>query len=118
VSRLSRSYANLLIRIAGELSYRQLCLLSLSGQKDKFNLKQSDYREENTMSVDRIGVLQEIFKLEQMSLLNSGNVLFGFTNITPAKTNVEGVGEILFKLMDLSRIRSDELEGVAQLLTE
>lgn len=118
VSRLSRSYANLLIRIAGELSYRQLCLLSLFGQKDKFNLKQGDYREENiTMTVDKIDVLQEVFKLEQMSLLNSGNVLFGLTNITPAKMNIEGVGQILFKLMDLSRIRSDDLEGVAQLLT-
>lgn len=112
----SRSYANLLIRIAGELSYRQLCLLSLFAQKDKFNLKESDYRQENTMSVDKIGLLQEVFKLEQMSLLNSGNVLFGLTNITPAKMNVEGVGQALFKLMDLSKIRSDDLEVLAQLL--
>ena len=48
-----------------------------------FNLKQSDYQKENTMSIDKIGVLQELFKLQQISLLNSGNVIFGLTNIIP-----------------------------------
>lgn len=113
---ISKAYANLLIRMARELSYRQLCLLALFVQKDKFNLKKGDYQTENTMLPEKIGLLQEIFELEQKSLLNSGKPLFGLTNITPAMTDLQGTGKALFSLMELSKIRSDKLEHLAELL--
>jgi hypothetical protein len=43
------------------------------------------------MSIDKVGLLHEVFKLDQTSLLNSGNVMLGLTNITPAKMKPEGV---------------------------
>jgi hypothetical protein len=113
---ISRAHANLLINLAQRLTYRQCCLLSLFAQREKFNLRNTDYRQENTLPVAVVSLLTEIFELEQSSLINSGEAIFSLTNINPSKMKVEGQGKMLYNLMQLNTIDARELEEISQLL--
>lgn len=48
---ISRAHGDELIKIGRNLSYRQLCLLSIFGQNDKFDLPQTTYRDNTTLPV-------------------------------------------------------------------
>jgi hypothetical protein len=90
--------------------------LALFARKDNYILKKDNYHTQNEMIYEKIGLLQEILRLEQMSLLNMGNLIPGLTDIIPARMNVEGNGKVLYNLMELSEINSVELDALAQLL--
>jgi hypothetical protein len=113
---ISRAHANQLINLAQRLTYRQYCLLSLFTQREKFNLRNTNYQQENTVSVAVVALLSEIFELEQLGLINSGEAVLGMTDITPGKMKVEGQGKMLYNLMQLNTINPKELEEISQLL--
>jgi hypothetical protein len=115
---ISRAHASLLVRLTQSLSYRQLCLLSIFGQRDRFILRQNNYRETPTMSVEITSLLQEIFDLSTRGLITtlSGRVVLGHTDIVPANMKPEGEGETLFKLMVLKEIDEQDLKNIAQML--
>jgi hypothetical protein len=48
-SGVSRAHGDELIKIARNISYRQLCFLSIVGQKDKFNLRQTAYQANSSL---------------------------------------------------------------------
>lgn len=101
---ISRAHANLLIKFSQNLSYRQLCLLALFGEVDKFSIRQANYRSEPIMSVSRVALLQEVFELDTMGLISSGSVVFGHTDIIPGRMHLEGQGEMLYKLMQVNEL--------------
>jgi hypothetical protein len=115
---IGRAHASLLIKFSHSLSYRQLCLLSIFGQRNKFILKQNNYRDTPTMIIEMISLLQEIFDLSNRGLIAtlSGSVVLGLTDIVPANMKPEGEGETLFKLMVLEEIDEQDLKNVAQIL--
>jgi hypothetical protein len=63
-----------------------------------------------------VALLSEIFELEQLGLINSGEAVLGMTDITPGKMKVEGQGKMLYNLMQLNTINPKELEEISQLL--
>jgi hypothetical protein len=115
---VSRAHAGWSIKLSQSLSYRQLCLLSIFGQGDRFTLRQNDYRETPTMPVEIISLLQEIFDLLTKGLVmkTPGNVVLGHTEIVPARMKPEGEGETLFKLMVLREMDEQDLDDIAQML--
>jgi hypothetical protein len=113
----SKAHANLLIELGQNLSYRQLCLLALFAQPDKSILRQENYHSILTMRVYQIALLQEVFELDLIGLITSGSVVFGHTDIIPGKMHLEGQGEILYKLMELSKIDQTELNELSELLS-
>ncbi len=114
---VSRSHASLLIKLSQSLSYRQVCLLSIFGQQDRFTLRKNDYRE-TPLFVEIISLLQEIWDLSVRGLITEehGTVVFGLTNIQPGRMKPEGQGEILFKLMVLREMDEQDLKGIAEML--
>ena len=70
-----------------------------------------------TMNVTKVALLQEVFELEFMGLISSGSVVFGHTDIIPGKMHLEGQGEILHKLMELSKIDQTEPNELTDLLS-
>jgi hypothetical protein len=105
---IDRAYANLLIRLGDQISYRQMCLLVLfaSQRKDGYHLRQEDYRSAST-TADTIALLQEIYELYSQGMLNaSGEALLGIGDVKPAKMKVQGTGAMLCNLMELWRIES------------
>jgi hypothetical protein len=115
---ISRAHESLLIRLSQSLSYRQLCLLSIFGQQDRFILRENNYRETPTMSVEIVSLLQEIFDLSVRGLITrlSGSIVLGHTDIVPANMKPEGEGETLFELMVLKEIDEQDLKNIAQIL--
>lgn len=73
--RIDKAHAQLLVKVAEDVSYRQLCILSLFAQRDLrgIRLRQGDYRIEKggggSFSVEMVGLLQEIHDLCQRQML-------------------------------------------------
>src|SRR2546428_6759764 len=115
---IDRGQANLLIRSAERLSYRQLCILSLVSQKSRFNLRQQEYRTVSTIEGPLAMLLIEVFDLISQLMLNiPGVAVLGVAEIDPSKLNAQGTGSFLFDLMELRDIDYNELKEIALILS-
>lgn len=82
---ISPEFGHQLLKIAEQLTYRQLCILNLCYVKQfKYKLKNSNYRERSSFSKDLYQVLFECHDLYTRSLINfGGDVAFGPTDVVP-----------------------------------
>jgi hypothetical protein len=117
-SGVSRAHGDELIKIARNISYRQLCFLSIVGQKDKFNLRQPAYQANSPLPIGLVALLHEIFEMEKDALISSGTVITGLADLNPGLLNLEGQGENLFKLMNLSEIPLEDLIPLTEILNK
>ena len=106
----------MLVKIAGNLSYYQLCLLSIFGQ-NIFNLREDSYRSNLKIAHGLLALLHEVYDLADLQLIGSGDAVLGIVDIAPAKLKLQGQGELIFKLMELSKMPSDELAILAEKLS-
>lgn len=115
---ISRPMANQLIKIAEQLTYRQIVILNVIGwhqMLQKTNLfKDTAYASVSGLA--NVTIASEIFELYRMSLLSSRNVIFDSAGITPSALSVSGYGALLFQLMELVRLEPDE--GLPLLMSE
>ncbi|MEX2622954.1 MAG: hypothetical protein WD651_04450 [Acidimicrobiia bacterium] len=102
---IDRSQANLLIRMAEQLSYRQLLLLQLFLQPGSVT-RDNDFRGQGAqLSNDLVYVLAEIHDLYLRGLVNNGGeVAFGLTGLIPARVETQGIGRHLIVLMGLNTV--------------
>lgn len=121
-SEISRAEANLLIRLGERLSYRQICLLKLFMDKDRFRLKQENYRDFGNLGEARVALLQEIYDLYSQRIMDLPlDLVFGqnlprLEDINPGKLKIQAIGTRLYHLMELSRVESEDLQEIATLL--
>jgi hypothetical protein len=122
---LSRSDANLCLRFADRLSYRQLCLLALFGRKDEFpNLRDGTFEERVSADAPREGLFELVAVLEEADeLMNAGmltqwSMLLGGRGegLNPADVKLFRWGAILYDLMELNEVPADELQPLADML--
>jgi len=118
---IDRATANLLITLGQRISYRQMILLSLFANKERFGLREEDYRNEVITDPVEFGLLQEIYDLFSQHMLNasggkSPTLIGGLLAVQPAKMNVQGTGFTLYDLMELYEVDAQDLDNVAQLL--
>ncbi|WP_025162973.1 hypothetical protein [Paraclostridium bifermentans] len=112
---ISREQANQLISIAENLSYRQIKLLSLFiinqlMPESKF-VRKSDYTKEERIDIEVISILQDIIELYNIGLVNgNGSVILELGYINPSQIRVQGMGVILYNLMELSKIPPKEID--------
>jgi len=120
---ISADMGHQLIKAAEELTYRQFCILKLAVVKDRFNLRNQDYQNHGRFSKELYQVLQECHDLCLKSYLEykipltfSGQITVKYVNIQPNKMTIYGIGEDLFKLMNLSSIPDEDVIPIANLL--
>ena len=114
---VDRGMANLLIRLAERLSYRQLCVLALLADKDNYELRRENYHNEEDASLAVMSLVQEIFDLETQGMLNaSGSALLDLTGVCPGMMNLQGTGAALYNYMELWRVDRKDVAEVAALL--
>lgn len=116
-----RAHANYLVRVAEDMSYRQLCLLSLFGRKGQLDtaFSQASNQGETTARIELIGLMAEIHNLCERQMLTdpSGNTLvFHVSTITPLELVPANVGASLYRLMELDTIDRQELAPLTRLL--
>ena len=108
--------ANFLIRTAQDLTYRQFCILALIPMAKFYTMRPNDYRG-SAIPLETIPILYEITALYNQGLINfGGEVLFGPTDVNPAKMKMQGIGADLYNLMELASIPQSDTDEVAKYL--
>ena len=113
-SGISVNMAHQLTKAAETLTYRQLCIMKLTSEKDRFALRREDYRGHGDFSRELLQILYEYLDLYHRGFVNfGGEVAFGPSDIKPGSTVMQGLGAELFNLMQLWRIPIDDVAPVA-----
>ena len=116
-STISAEMAHQITKTAGELTFRQLCVLQLAVMKKGFDLRDSDYRGQESFDKELYQILYECSGLYLRGYINfGGEVLFGPTDVKPASMTVQGLGADTYNLMQLVDIPRHEIEPIASRL--
>jgi hypothetical protein len=102
-------FGNHLLWLTENLTYRQLCIIALfGGDVSQYSLRRSyrEYSERITWS--HWSVLQEIYQLCRMRLLNNRDAAayIDIVDVNPSGTVIDGVANKLFELMEMGRLRA------------
>lgn len=122
--QIDRHHANRLLRLAQHLSWRQICLLALVRNRDRFNLtKETDYAPAKGQPIDWsiVGVRRELAELgyaqlEMVGASNDDSSHLGGTIGSPANLELWGDGQLLYLLMSLDKVSKEDLKEPAHLL--
>ena len=122
-SNISVDMGHQLIKVAEQLTYRQLCILKLVAVKDHFGLRNQDYQNHEKFSKELYQVLQECHDLclkgcldYKIPLTFSGEIAVSYMNMQPNDMAIQKIGEDLFKLMKLSSIPDEDIIPIANVL--
>ena len=109
--------AHQLTKAAEALTYRQLCIMKLTTEKDQFALRLEDYRGHGDFSRELLQILYEYLDLYHRGFVDfGGEVAFGPSDVKPGSAVVQGLGDELFNLMQLREIPLNDLIPVAEQL--
>ena len=115
--QISVHMAHQLAKAAEQLTYRQLCILKLSVVKDKFGLRDKNYRDYGKFKKDLYQVLYECADLHNREYIHvTDDVFSGVTNIKPSGMTIQGIGGDLFYLMKLLLIPDQDITPIAEQL--
>lgn len=113
-SQVSRAQANLLLKLGQNITYQQMCLITIFANKELLGLRQGDYRGVGSFTQEQITALHEIYDLHKNALISLPNdTLLGLTDVNPAKMQIIGNGVILYNLMELFKI--DKMDLIKQI---
>ena len=116
-SGISVYMAHQLTKAAEALTYRQLCIMKLTTEKDQFALRLEDYRGHGDFSRELLQILYEYLDLYHRGFVNfGGEVVFGPSDVKPGNTVVQGLGAELFNLMQLREIPMNDVIPVSEQL--
>jgi hypothetical protein len=118
--KIDRASANFLLRVAQMLSYRQLCIVALFVQQEKFPLRDRDYRNMDRFNdYNLLALLQDIYHLYSQGLLFvDGQALVSPFDIIPAKMMAVGPIKSLYFLMGLEEIEQFDINAIAEQLAK
>lgn len=110
---ISRPTANHLIKLAEQLTYRQIAIVnSIAAMQIARTLnppinplKSSAY--ESVSGTENVAIAAEIFDLYRMSVLGSSQAILDAGGINPSTLNVVGYGAHLYNLMALGNMEPD-----------
>ena len=110
---VDRNMANQLIRIASDLTYRQLAIMRVIGAYQTGNLQGGPQLRNTPYKVingyDNVSIASEVYDLYRRSLVFSQSVIFDAAGINPSKLQISGIGALLYNLMDLPHMPYDDL---------
>lgn len=109
-----------LIKLAQQLSYRQILLISLFVDGDR-SLRNEDYRAlqdfRTNHADDLMLVLQEIYDMYNWGVVHAGeDHLLGYADVTPAKMSLAESGIHFYGLMELMDVPDKELDALEAIL--
>ncbi|RKU28881.1 hypothetical protein C6499_09700 [Candidatus Poribacteria bacterium] len=116
-SNVSADMGHQIIKVGEELTYRQLCILKLIVVKDRFGLRNENYRNYGGFSKELYSVLYECKDLHDREYINfDTEVGSGLTNTMPANMNLQGLGNDLYYFMKLTFIPDEDIIPIAEVL--
>ena len=110
---VDKHQANRLISVANQLTYGQLCLLSILNNKEEYSLRKGNFRNVQ-LTFKQVVVIQEIFSMENSGLIIcEGQHTPGLTDVNPSVVRVQGIGLALYDLMLLKIIPKEDRDELA-----
>ncbi len=114
---ISVELAHIVIKTVEILTFRQICILSVAGGKEKEALRSVNYREEKEFPRELYQVLHECFDLYSRSLINfKGTAALGLTDVLPSAMTVQGVGVDMYNNLELYRMPLNEKLDIIKIL--
>lgn len=107
---VSRPMANQLVKIASNISYRQLVILSVIG-KNHYGILNVPLRDTAFRGFEDFGdmsIAAEIFDLYRMSLIISSSAILDAASFVPSLLVLNGMGQLLYSHMELFNIPQDD----------
>ena len=104
-STINREMANQLIKVASDLSYRQLVILYVIGAYQTHSNLIPFRRNKpfnNINGYEKISIATEIYDLYRKGIVYTDNVILGVANINPSQLTINGIGALIYNLMELS----------------
>lgn len=112
---ISREMANYLIKLAEQMTYRQIIILQSIGiAKFSFppmSLQKTAYN--SVSGISNVAIAAEIFDLYRMSILTSSYAILDSAGINPSALSIGGYGAHLFNLMELRDTSGDNSDTLA-----
>lgn len=107
--------AHQLTKTAEQLSYRQLCMLSLIATKDQYDLRNDDYRNfGGRFRKDLYQLLYEYQDLHNREYISfAGAAALGLTDVNPGAATLQGMGDDMYRLMRLNGIPKEDINPIA-----
>jgi len=103
--------ANMLIKIASELTYRQYVVLYVINmfQNPAYDVVVKKEPYESLSGFKTMTIATEVFDLYRRTLIHSSDALLDAAAINPSKLALVGYGSLMFELMELSEIKDDPI---------
>ena len=119
---IDRHMANQFIKIASDLTYRQLVILAVIWAYKNGRLKNTQIRTipfNKLSGSHNISILSEIQDLYRRNLIFSKEVILSLASIIPAMLEVRGLGANLLYYMELMPLINDEIaKNIIKLLSD
>jgi hypothetical protein len=118
-SEISAQLAHQIVKAAGSMTYRQLCIMKLAAVSKNYPLRTTDYRGQSRFDKTQYQILYECLDLYQRAFVNfGGEVAFGPTDVKPASMQLQGMGADIFNEMGLATIPDSDLAPIAEQLSK
>lgn len=104
---VTRPMANQIIKIAEQLTYRQLLILNAIGTHQAVGLPFKKTAYGSVSGLTNVAIASEVFELYRMSLLSSTEALLDCAGINPSALSITGYGAHIFNLMELHTLLPD-----------
>lgn len=127
---VTQAEANHLLNIAENLTYRQMCVLSIlkaNNDEEKFVLRDTNYRNlESPIPFETVSLLQEIIELQNVGLVartikNRKNEGFfymqGWSDIVPNLLGLRPLGFRITTLLGVDQISNQEIDPIIDQLS-
>ena len=109
--KIDRYMANHLIKVASDLTYRQLLIILVLMRYQSGFLTEPARRNTEYGTINgyrNISLASEIFDLYRKNILFSCTSISDAAGINPSLLKVKGIGELMYKLMDMNEVSYDE----------
>ena len=113
-AEISAAMAHQMTKAAESMTYRQLCILQLSANKERFNLRQESYRGQGSFSKEQYQIIYEYHDLYNRGLINYGSTAaVALTDVNPSACTPQALGVDIYSQMRLFLIQDEDLEPIA-----
>jgi hypothetical protein len=110
-SSVDRAMANQLIKIASDLTYRQIVILSVIGKYQNGLIKEPKRKDESFHSIhglNNVSIANEIHDLYRKSLVHSKEAILDAAGFNPSLLTIAGMGAMISNLMELTTMPINE----------
>ena len=113
-TEISAAMAHQMTKAAESMTYRQLCILQLSANKERFSLRKRSYEGQDSFSKDLYQLIFEYYDLYNRGLINfRGTLAASLVDVNPGAATPQALGVDIYNQMRLCLIPNDELTPIA-----